>query len=283
MGLLKEKMRRDLVTRGLSSATQNHYLRHVERYVVFFGKSPDLLNLEEVQKYHLYLVQKGLAPRSVNLSMAAIRFFYLVTLKRNWKEDAIPWMKVGRKVPIILSPEEMGRLLLAIESLKYRALLATIYSAGLRISEALALTAKDIDSQRMLIHVRYGKGGKERYSILSNRLLILLRGYWKKNREDKSVLLFPGTESTKPIGRNLIRRALLTALGRSGIQKRITLHSLRHAFASHMLENGADIRTIQCLLGHSQISSTTIYTHVTSFSRLGVKSPLDTFPFTLIP
>jgi site-specific recombinase XerD len=165
MGLLKEKMRRDLLTRGLSPVTLKQYLRQVERYVIFFGKSPDLLNLEEVQKYHLHLVERGLAPRTINLAMAAIRFFYCVTLKRDWKEDAIPWMKVGRKVPVILSAEEMRRLLTSIESIKYRAIIATLYSAGLRISEALKLSTKDIDSQRMLIHVRFGKGGKERYSI----------------------------------------------------------------------------------------------------------------------
>jgi site-specific recombinase XerD len=279
MGLLKEQMRRALMTRGLSPVTQQQYLRQVERYVIFFGKSPDLLNLEEVQKYHLHLVEKKLAPRTINLAMAAIRFFYCVTLKRNWREDAIPWMKVGRKVPIILSPNEMRALLTSIESTKYRAILATLYSAGLRVSEALKLTAKDIDSSRMLIHVRFGKGNKERYSILSETLLFLLRAYWKENREDKSILLFPGTSAGKPIHHGLVRRALLGALKRAGIEKRITLHSLRHSFASHMLENGCDIRTIQCVLGHSTISSTTIYTHVTSLARLGVKSPLDKPPF----
>lgn len=285
MGLLKEKMRCDLVTRGLSLTTQKQYLRQVERYVIFFGKSPDLLNIEDVQKYHVHLIEKGLAPRTVNLAIAAIRFFYLITLKKDWGEDAIPWMKVGTKVPIILSPEEMSRLLVSINSIKYRALIATVYSAGLRISEALGLAPKDIDSSRMLIHIRNGKGGKERYSILSTCLLFLLRAYWRANQEDKSILLFPGTLSQKPINRSLVRRAVLIALKKAGIEKRITLHSIRHSFASHMLENGADIRTIQCLLGHSTITTTSKYTHVISLSRLGVKSPLDNFPFpaTLIP
>jgi site-specific recombinase XerD len=217
--------------------------------------------------------------------MAAIRFFYCVTLKRDWRADAIPWMKVGRKVPIILSPEEVSKLLTSCDSIKYRAILAILYSAGLRISEALKLTAKDIDSQRMLIHVRYGKGNKERYSILSMRLLLLLRDYWKKNREDKTFLLFPGASPQKPVGNHLVRRALLVGLKKARIEKRITLHSLRHSFASHLLESGTDLRTIQSVLGHANFSSTCLYTHVTSLSRLGVKSPLDLFPFpaSLIP
>jgi site-specific recombinase XerD len=284
MGLLKEKMRRDLLTRGLSPVTEKQYLRQVERYVIFFGKSPDLLNLEEVQKYHIHLVERGLAPRSINLAMAAIRFFYCVTLKKDWGVDAIPWMKVGRKVPVILSPDEVRRLLTSIESTKYRAIVATMYSSGLRISEALKLSAKDIDSQRMLIHVRHGKGGKQRYSILSKALLFLLRAYWKKNREDKSILLFPGSRPEKTLEQNLVRRALLSGLKKANIEKRTTLHTIRHCFATHLLEGGCDIRIIQVLLGHSNISSTTIYSHVASLSRIGVKSPLDRdpFPFWLI-
>lgn len=284
MGLLKEKMRRDLLTRGLSPVTEKQYLRQVERYVIFFGKSPDLLNLEEVQKYHMHLIERGLAPRTINLAMAAIRFFYCVTLKRDWRADAIPWMKVGRKVPVILSPDEVRLVLTRIESLKYRAIIATMYSAGLRISEALKLEAKDIVSSRMVIHVRHGKGGKERYTILSKALLFLLREYWRKNREDKSELLFPGSLPEKILEQNLVRRALLSGLKKAGIEKRTTLHTVRHCFATHLLESGCDIRIIQCLLGHSNISSTTIYSHVASFARCGVKSPLDRepFPFWLI-
>jgi integrase/recombinase XerD len=285
MGLLKEKMRRDLVTRGLSPVTQKQYLRQVERYTIFFGKAPDTLNLEEVQKYHLHLVERRLQPRTINIAMAAIRFFYCVTLKRSWTENAIPWMKVGRKVPLILSPDEVSRLLTSIKSLKYRAILGILYSGGLRVAEALMLTAKDIDSQRMLIHVRYGKGKKERYTLLSAKLLLLLREYWRKNREDKTCLLFPGVSPQKTMNRELLRNALNDGLKKAGIEKKITLHSLRHSFASHLLESGVDLRTIQCVLGHATISTTTIYTHVMSLSRLGVKSPLDVNPFpeSLIP
>lgn len=275
MGLLREKMSRDLRIRGFSGATEKQYLGHVKNYVSYFGISPDKLNLEHVQRYHLHLVERKLAPRSINCVMAAIRFFYVVTLNQSWGEDVITWMKVKRHVPIILSPEEVRELLNAVSSLKYQALLATIYSAGLRISEAIQLGARDIDSRRMLIHVRFGKGGKERYTILSSVLLKLLRRYWVESPEDKSQWLFPASQSNQPVDRALVRKALLHAVRRAHITKRVTLHTLRHCFATHLLENGVDIRKIQCLLGHSQISSTTVYAQVRDLSKLEIRSPLD--------
>jgi site-specific recombinase XerD len=283
MGVLQEKMRRDLRLRGFSTTTESSYLHYMRGYVRYFGVSPEKLNLEHVQKYHLHLIHRKLSPQSINVAMAAIRFFYLITLQKNWNEKAIPWMKVKRGVPVVLSPEEVGQLLNAVRDIKYRALLSTIYSAGLRIGEAVKLSAKDIDSRRMLIHVRFGKGNKERYSLLSSVLLELLRRYWVENRDDKSTYLFPCSRyPQKPVDRCLVRTILLTALKRSGIEKRVTLHTLRHSFATHLCENGVDIRQIQCLLGHSTISSTTIYAQIRDVSNLGVKSPLDKLQAKLI-
>jgi integrase/recombinase XerD len=282
MGVLQEKMRRDLRTRGFSPSTENHYLRHMRSFVRYFGISPEKLNLDQIQQYHLHLIERGLSPQSVNLAMAAIRFFYLVTLSRSWKEDAIPWMKVKKQVPIVLSPQEVAKLINCVRDLKYRAIFTTIYSAGLRVGEAVRLGSQDIDSRRMLIHVRFGKGGKERYSILSPVLLEVLRRYWRESREDKSYWLFPSPEPTKPVDRTLLRQILLTSIKRSGIQKRVTIHTLRHCFATHLLENGVDIRYIQSLLGHATISSTTRYAQVRDVSKLGLKSPLDAIASKLI-
>jgi len=283
MGILQEKMRRDLRLRGFCSNTVSSYLRYMREYVRYFGIPPDKLNLEHVHRYHLHLIEKELSPQSINVAMAAIRFFYLITLNRNWSEKAIPWMKVKRSVPVVLSPEEVGQLLNAVRDIKYRALFSTIYSAGLRIGEAVRLSAKDIDSHRMLIHVRFGKGGKERYTVLSSVLLELLRRYWTENHDDKSTWLFPCSKFPKrPVDRCLVRTILVTALKRSGIEKRVTLHTLRHSFATHLCENGVDIRQIQCLLGHSAISSTTIYAQIRDVGNLGIKSPLDKLALKLI-
>ena len=261
--------------RGLSELTEAHYLRHMIAFVRYFGVSPDNLNLKQIHEYQLHLINRCLAPQSVNLAMAAIRFFFVITLGRNWKSDAIPRMKVRRKVPIILSPEEVANLLNASQNLKCRVMLTTIYSAGLRVNELVHLTAKDIDSRRNLIHVRFGKGSRQRYTILSAALLKLLRYYWIKNTEDKSSWLFPGKKPSKPMDRSSLNKVLVPALKRAGIKKRVTPHTLRHCFATHMLENGADIRTIQCLLGHAVISSTTIYTQLRDVGSLGVQSPLE--------
>jgi integrase/recombinase XerD len=275
MGVLQEKMRQDLQLRGRSVLTEETYLRHMTTFVRYFGVSPDKLNEEQIREYQLHLINKGLAPQSVNLAMASIRFFFVITLGRNWDANALPRVKVRRKVPIILSPEEAARLLNASPDLKYRAMLSTLYSAGLRVNELVHLTAKDIDSQRNLIHVRYGKGSRQRYTILSAELLKLLRQYWVANREDKSTWLFPAKDPSKPMERHILNKALGPIVKRAGIKKRVTPHTLRHCFATHLLEQGVDIRTIQCLLGHAVISSTTIYTQLRDVGSLGIRSPLE--------
>ena len=281
MVLLQEKMRNELRVRGLSRLTEEHYIRHWTRFARFFGISPKKLNLKHVLKYQSHLVERGLAPSSINLSMAAIRFFYVVTLKRNWRPDSIPWMKKKSRVPTILSPGEVAELLNSVKNLKHRAILTVIYSAGLRVNEVIHLTVKDIDSKRMLLHIRHGKGSKERYSLLSPILLLLLRRYWKWSTEDKSNWLFPGEDSRNPITRGSVRCMVRKAVKQSAIQKKVSPHTLRHCFATHLLENGVDIRKIQHLLGHSSIASTTIYTRVTDATSQAVKSPLDSISLKL--
>lgn len=261
--------------RGLSALTEKHYIRHLNRFIRFFGTSPSNLNLKHVQKYQSHLVERGLAASSINLSMAAIRFFFTVTLKRSWRQDAIPWMRKKRKVPVILSPGEVEGFLNSVKNLKHRSILTVIYAAGLRVNEVVHLTAKDIDSQRMLIHVKWAKGSKERYTILSPTLLHLLRNYWKLSREDKSQWLFPGEDPKKPLTPGGVQDMMRKTVCRLGIQKKVSPHTLRHCFATHLLESGVDIRRIQHLLGHSSIASTIVYTRVTDATSQGIKSPLD--------
>ncbi len=275
MGLLQEKMRRDIRIRGLSQRTENHYIRNMIAFTRYFGISPDKLNLEHILQFQEHLVGKGLSSQSVNLAVASIRFFYLITLKKDWGKEAIPRMKVRRVLPVILSPSEIATIFNGVENLKHRAIFATIYSAGLRVSEATHLAAKDIDSQRGVIHVRFGKGMRERYTLLSAVLLPLLRTYWKESKENKSIWLFPSHDPKIPINQATVRKAFVRAVEKSGIQKKVNLHSMRHSFATHLLEARVDLRYIQCLLGHATIASTTIYTHMRDVKALGIISPLD--------
>jgi site-specific recombinase XerD len=276
MGLLQEKMRSDIRLRGFSKVTEKAYLETMRAFVRHFGISPDKLDLEQIRQYQLYLVRRGLSPSSVNRYMAAIKFFYLVTLHKNWRDDSIPWMKQKKKVPVVLSQDEVALILNQAAPLKYRTILTVIYSAGLRISEARHLTAADIDSDRMVIHVRYGKGSKERYTMLSPTTLRLLRRYWVKCKQDKSTWLFPSPHRTEPISSSSINKMFNLAVKNCGIQKKVVVHSLRHGFATHLLEQGVDIRIIQCLLGHATISSTTKYTHFRDPRALGIESPIET-------
>ncbi len=275
MGLLQEKMRGDIRLRGLSRLTEKAYIESMKAFVRHFGISPHKLDLDCIRQYQLHLIHRGLSPASVNRYMAAIKFFYLVTLHKNWREDSIPWMKQKKKVPIILSQDEVALILNHASPLKYKAILTVIYSAGLRISEARHMTASDIDSGRMLIHVRFGKGLKERYTCLSLTTLHLLRRYWVECKQDKSTWLFPSSNRKEPISSSSINKMFNLAVEKAGIQKRVVVHSMRHAFATHLLEKGVDIRIIQCLLGHSVISSTVAYTHVRDPRALGIESPIE--------
>jgi site-specific recombinase XerD len=274
---LIEKMIRDIKTKGLSESTVRSYVSGVKKLSQFTGKPLEEIGVEDIRVFHLHLVEEEkLAPQTVNLYIAGIRFLFLTTLGRNWNPKiTFPHTKVKRTLPVILSPERVVELIQAVEQPKYRAVLMTIYSAGLRVNEAVHLSASDILSDRMQIHVRFAKGGKERFSVLSEVCLEELRRYWKATPEDKRKFLFPGADRSQPLDPSSVRKVLTETKKKIGLEAKIRVHSLRHCFATHLLENGVDLRIIQLLLGHASISSTTIYTHLRNQRSLGVRSPLD--------
>jgi integrase/recombinase XerD len=268
-------MTEDMQVRNLAARTQHSYLYEVSRFACHFGKSPELLGPAEIRAYCLHLIQdKRLSAGSVKVAVAAIRFLYKVTLKRGWNlEDDIATPRSPRKLPVVLSQQEVGQLLDAVPNLKHRVILTGCYAAGLRISEAIHLKPLAIDSQRMVIRVELGKGRKDRYVMLSPRLLELLRDYWRQTRPWP--WLFPGAQPDQPISHLTVEQACREARERSGLRKPVTPHSLRHAFAVHLLEAGADLRTIQLLLGHSSLRTTALYLHIAAIKVCATASPLD--------
>jgi len=268
----------DLQVRNLSTNTQTSYLDQVSRFARHFGKSPEELGPEEIRSYQVYLIkEKKLAPGSVVIAVSALRFLYRVTLHKDWVfEDIIPAPKKPQTLPIVLSPEEAIHFLGCVEHIKHRTILTTCYAAGLRISEAVHLKPAHIDSQRMVVRVDQGKGQKDRYVMLSPRLLDILRVWWRTEKPQQ--WLFPGDVAGKPITRNAVENACQKAHGICGIPKPITPHSLRHAFAVHLLENGTDVRTIQLLLGHRSLATTARYLRIATNKVCSTTSPLDLLP-----
>lgn len=274
---LRQRMLEDMGIRNLAENTQSAYLQQVAAYSRYFDRSPDQLGPEEIRTYQLYLMEvRALTPSSICVATGALRFLYRVTLKRTWAVEEIPMPKRPRKLPEILSPEEVMHFLNAITNHKHRAILMTAYAAGLRVSEATHLKVTDIDSQRMMLRVEQGKGMKDRYVMLSPRLLDVLRTYWKSARP--TLWLFPGEVTGQPITREAVGLACQKARRDSGITKRITPHSLRHAFASHLLESGANLRTIQLLLGHRSLATTARYLKVATSTVCATASPFDLLP-----
>jgi site-specific recombinase XerD len=274
---LRQRMIDDMRIRNLADNTQSAYLQQVIAYAEHFHRSPDELGLEAIRAYQLYLTQtRRLSSSSVSVATGALRFLYKVTLKRDWAIDEIPMPKRPFKLPVILSREEVMHFLESIDSVKHRAILMTAYAAGLRVSEAIHLKVTDIDSQRMMLRVEQGKGRKDRYIMLSPRLLEVLRDYWKTLRP--SLWLFPGDLIGQPITRCAVELACQKAHRASGIAKPITPHSLRHAFATHLLESGTDIRTIQLLLGHRSLATTSRYLKVATSTVCATTSPFDCLP-----
>jgi site-specific recombinase XerD len=261
--------------RNLALNTQRSYLEQISRFARHFGKSPDLLGPEEIRAYQLHLSQdKRLSPSSVLVAVAAIRFLYKITLKRDWNiDEAIPACRKPQKLPVVMSPEEVSRFLVAVTNPKHRVILTVCYAAGLRISEAVRLTPDAIDSQRMVIRVEAGKGGKDRYVMLSPKLLDILRTYWRKARPQHC--LFPGDLPGQPISTGAVELVCRQARELAAIPKPVTPHSLRHAFAVHLLESGADVRTIQLLLGHRSLSTTARYLRLATSKVCATASPLD--------
>jgi len=280
---LRQRMLEDMQIRHLASSTQRAYLEHVARFARHFGRSPALLGPEEIRAYQVYLTNaKHLAPASIVITVAALRFLYTVTLQKTWSvKAAIPAPKTPQTLPVVLSPAEVVQFLDGVADPKHRAILTTCYAAGLRISEAVRLTPPAIDSQRMVLRVELGKGQKDRYVMLSPKLLQILRDWWRVSRPRP--WLFPGDRPGAPITTRAVNRACRKAHRRCQIPKPITPHSLRHAFAVHLLEAGTDVRTIQLLLGHRSLATTARYLAIAATRVCATASPLDLLPRPVAP
>ena len=278
MSILRQRMTEDMQLRNLALNTQISYLQQVSCFARHFGKSPAELGEEDIRTYQIYLTaEKKLSPGSIHTAVAALRFLYKVTLRRDWTvEDVLPLPKKPQTLPIVLSPGEVQQFLACVKSVKHRAILTTCYAAGLRISEAVHLKPAAIDSQRMVIRVEQGKGQKDRYVMLSPALLEILRNYYKLARPRE--WLFPGDRPAEPITRDAVGDACQKALRLSGLSKPVTPHSLRHAFAVHLLEAGADVRTIQLLLGHRSLATTAKYLRLATSKVCATASPLELLP-----
>lgn len=268
----------DMQVRNLSVNTQRVYLQQVSLFARYFNKSPELLGPEQIRAYQIYLTnEKKLATGSILIAIAALRFLYKVTLKRDWSlAEVIPTPKKPQKLPVVLSPEEVLQFLDCVRSRKHRAVLTTCYAAGLRISEAVTLTPRTIDSKRMVLRVEQGKGQKDRYVMLSPKLLEILRAWWRV--EKPKDWLFPGDFPGQHITRGAVNRECQKAHRICKIPKPITPHSLRHAFAVHLLEQGTDVRTIQLLLGHRSLATTAKYLRIATNKVCSTSSPLDLLP-----
>ena len=281
MNPLRRRMIDDMTIRNLSPATQRSYLHAVAKFSRHFGRSPEHLDLEDVRAFQVHLVATGISWPALNQTVCALRFFYGVTLGHAEIPERIPYAREPRKLPVVLSADEVVRFLEAVPSLKTRAALTTAYAAGLRASEAVGIKLADVDSGRMVIHVEHGKGGKDRYVMLSTQLLGILRTYWRLARPTH--WLFPGRDASKPIDVQVLHAACRSACAAAGLAKRVTVHTLRHSFATHLLESGTDIRIIQVLLGHSNLSSTARYTQVSNGLIRRTQSPLDRLRLEVVP
>jgi len=273
---LRKRMVEDMKVRRYAPTTVYNYVRCVEHLARHYGRSPDRMELEDVRRFLVYLVTEAqVSYGSLCHHVSALRFLYRITLRKPWTPDDIPFPRRETHLPWIPSREEIVRFLSKVPNIKHRAALTTCYAAGLRVSEVVRLRVADIDSQQMLIHVRQGKGRKDRIVPLSKTLLALLRVYWRAVRPGD--WLFPGRYG-QHLSKRVVEHACLRARRAAGFKQRLTVHTLRHAFATHLLDEGTDLRKIQLLLGHACIQSTAIYTHVSTRGIQGVQSPLDTTP-----
>ena len=277
MDELREQMTRDLRLKGITPGTQRKYLREVTNLSNYFGKSPEELGEEEVKEYLSHLLEDGKLSRGTYRNyVAGIKFLYTTTLNREEVVEKIRYPKAAKKLPVVLDLAEVKALLSVTENLKHQALLTITYSAGLRISEAASLRVTDIDSKRMMVRVQQGKGGKDRYSILSQTALELLRRYWRQYRPKQ--WLFEGQDKETHISVSAIRQIFLAAKKRAGITKPASPHTLRHSFATHLIEAGTSLHHVQLLLGHRSPTTTTVYLHVSKMNLSRVASPLDSLP-----
>jgi site-specific recombinase XerD len=267
-------MTEDLRIRNYAASTIEVYLDQVSRFARFFGRSPERLGPEDIRSYQVHLVEeRKVSWSSLNLAVCALRFLYRVTLGKDWAIQHIPFAKRERKLPVILSRDEVARLLRAVDNRKHRTMLMAAYGCGLRCSEVVALRVGDIDSCRMVVHVRAGKGRKDRYVPLPPALLKALRRYWQVYRPEDA--LFPGREGRAPMKSRTFGKVCAQARSRARLRKGVSVHGLRHAFATHHLEAGTDLRTLQLILGHRSLRTTSVYLHVSTGAMGHARSPLD--------
>lgn len=274
MGKLQEVMQREMELKGYSARTIKSYVGHMKRYTLYLGRSPVVAGEVEVKRYLSHLISDQKCSRSyVNQTYSALKVFYEKVVKKPGVVGEIPRMKQAKKLPLVLSTGEVSRLLVVLENVKHRTILTVIYSAGLRLSELCQLKVSDIDSGRMQIRVRQGKGMKDRYTLLAKSTLPLLRLYWQAYRP--SDWLFPGQEVTRPLSERSVQKIFKKALTEAEIPKAASVHTLRHCFATHLLETGVDVYYIQKLMGHASVNTTAIYLHVTTRDLSRITSPLD--------
>lgn len=277
---LRQRMIDDMRMRKFGEKTQLDYVRAVRNFTKYLGRLPDTASVEDLRNYQLHLVDHGISPASLNSAISGLKFFFNVTLDRPELVAKMQPVHLPRKLPVILSPEEVKRLIAASGNLKHQTALAVAYGTGLRVNEVVSLKIGDIDSQRMTLRVEQGKGQKDRYAMLSPVLLERLRVWWRVARAQGKMLeggwLFPGLNPVEPLSARQLNRAIHAAAAEAGIEKRISMHSLRHAFATHLLEQKVDIRLIQVLLGHKKLETTALYAQVATDLLREVVSPLDT-------
>jgi integrase/recombinase XerD len=273
MSPLRRRMIEDMTIRKLAPKTQEGYIRTIKNFAVFLGRSPDTASSEEVRRFQLHLAENGAQAPILNHTVSALRFFFRVTLKRHDIIEHTTFIREPRKLPVVLSPEEVARLLNAAPGLKYKAALSVAYGAGLRAAEVVSLKVCDIDSRRMIIRVEQGKGHKDRNVMLSPSLLDLLRAWWRAARP--AGWLFPGRNPVQPMTTRQLNRACHAAAEAAGIAKNVSAHTLRHSFATHLLEQNTDIRVIQVLLGHAKLENTALYARVATKTIQQVMSPLE--------
>jgi site-specific recombinase XerD len=272
----------DMRMRKLDAKTQSTYIRAVRRLTMFLGRSPDTATIEDLRRFQLSLVDQNVPPPTINATLTGLRFFFEFTLGRPEIMTKTYPVRVARTLPVVLSREEVARLIAATSNLKHRTALAVAYGAGLRASEVIALKVTDVDSQHMTLRVEQGKGRKDRYAMLSPALLERLRTWWRAAHAKGKILpsgwLFPGLDPMDPLTPRQLNRAIRAAAEAAHIDKRLSMHTLRHSFATHLLEQKVDIRVIQAMLGHAKLQTTSLYTQVATQLMREVVSPLDRLP-----
>ena len=278
MSPLRRRMIEDMTIRKFAPKTQHDYVQRVKNFTAYLGRSPDTASSEDVRRYQLHLTASGVGVPTINQTISTLRFFFMVTLGRPDLVERATFVREPRKLPVVLSPEEVVRLLDAAPGLKYKAALSVAYGAGLRVSEVVALKVGDIDSKRMIIRVEQGKGRKDRYVMLSPHLLELLRAWYRLARPQG--WLFPGRDPVQPMTTRQLNRACHATAQMAEIGKPVSMHTLRHSFATHLLEQNIDIRVIQVLLGHAKLDTTALYARVATKTIQQVMSPLDRITLT---